>query len=794
MSFFQKQTFIAIDLETTGVNPDKDKIIEFAGILVENGKITKQLEFLINPEIEISPQIQAITGISNAEVQDKPTFEKIQSEIQDFVQNHVIVGHNIQFDINFLEKNGIRTSQKSLDTYTLSSLFFSEEKSLALEVLSESLQIEHKYKHRALGDILATFELLKIIHQKIRQLSPEILEKIQTFLQNYSTPLKTFFNDVLPEKQTKQEKNETIFPSEENFIQTNKNQDLLKQILNETGKTLLEIPQQYQSILDLLKIGEEKHTLAFYSPKLLNKVSKALSTFQKTPHLVLKNKHNYLCLPKFEKFLQKQKLTESELTLAIKILIWLEETQNGDRDEIALTYDDYTIWYNELCSDESCSGNEHQNCFWHQKIKSAPNQHILTYQNLLLEKNLPQQKNLIICEARDLEKSLTNFASQSVKLENFLNLFEQIKNTTNFLNQQNKIQTLQQNLQILWGYLHRELTKDLETFIYPQKIIFNNTLKTQAGFLKLKQDFANFYKELDDFLKQIKGSETHKFQLNALRNLKTDLQTFFEEWHDNEIRFFHAFPSGELNLQINPIELKNFTIEVLEKYQKILCLDENLGTLNAKNLYTFDYWKNSLGVQENLWNEHCVKKTPENKGKIDLDFLLKKPTRQNLFERTCELIEKTVLKNKGKTIVLFTSYANINSYFGALGVKLQNLGYKVLPQSGGGVKKIKAIFEKFPEKSMIFGIERSFHREFFDVKNVKTLILNKLVFDFPGDPLIQARQEKYSNGFMEFSLPRSIISFKQNYLKLQNESQEFIPLDSRLSEKKYGQYFLKSIE
>lgn len=795
MSFFQKETFVAVDLETTGVNADIDKIIEFAGVIVENGKIVKQLEFVINPGVEISPQIQAITGITNEEVQGKPSFDEVKEEIQMFLNDYVVVGHNIAFDINFLEKNGVKTSQKTLDTYTLSSLFFHEEKSLALEVLSENLQIEHKYKHRALGDILATVELLKIIHQKIQELPETTLVKVQNFLQRFSTPLKTFFTDVNLKNKEQVELNlQTEEKPVANLAQAELEKNL-QEVLESKENVVLESPQQYLTVLKRVEELKEPNTLAFYSPKLLNKISLALSTFQKTPHCILKNTHNYLCLEKFKIFLEKDNLNETEINLAIKLIIWTEETKTGDRDEIALTYNDYPLWHQELSSDDSCSGKEHAHCFWHKQINQCQNSDlVLTYQNLLLEKNLPINRNLTICEARDLEKSLTLFGLQKIKLENFTNILEELKNSSELINQKNEIQSILDNLQLLWGYLHKELTQNFEEFIYPQKIVYSNALKTHPGFLELRKQFKEFFLRIEELLIQLDSFTKYKFKINRLRNFQKDLQGFFEELHENEVRFFHAFPSGDLHLQIDKIELKSLSCEIANKYKQIICLDENLGTINGKNEYTFDYWKKSLGFEDMLWQEKRIQVDPKNKGKIDLSFLLSKPSNQNIFERTCELITETVQKNKGKTLVLFTSYANINTYFGALGVSLQKLGYKVLPQGGGGVKKIKAIFEQNPNKSVIFGIERSFHREFFDAKEIKTIILNKLVFDFPGDPLVKARQEKYGNSFMDFSLPRSILSFKQNYLKLQNSEQVFMPIDTRITEKRYGKYFLDALK
>lgn len=793
MSFFQKHSFVAVDLETTGIDPEKDRIIEFAGVLVEDGKVVKQLEFVINPGIPISSKIQAITGITNAEVQGKPQFCEVQKEIQEFVDGHIIVGHNILFDLAFLEKNGVQSSGKYLDTYTLSSLFFHAEKSLALEVLSEVLQIEHQYKHRALGDILATVELLKIIYQRIRALPQDVLEQIKTFLEKQNTPLKLLFQEIQFSILSQNASSRIDF----GFTKLHPvQQTQLQEIIDINAQHLiLESPNQTQTIQTLLPLLQGKNILAFYSPKLINKIDAFLQKVQPENYCILKNRHNYLCLQKFQKFCEKPNLSETEIGLIIKILIWLHSTVRGDRDEIALTYDEYPLWHGELCSNDSCSGAEHLDCFWHiQKKKIQTSTLVLTYHNLLLEEKFSADFNLIICEARDLEKSITAFGSSSIKPADFTEILTKFSQLPELTMQKTQIHVLLENLQLLWGYLYRELTQKLTDFQYPQKIVLSNSLKAQTGFLQIRQRFRAIFIEMEEILQSIEVLTAHKFRLNQLRNLVQDTQTFFDEWQENEIRFFQVFPSGELEMGIEIIDLKPFSLQIFQTYARVIALDENLATLDGTNTYSLNYWKKSLGVEELAWKEKILSLLPSQKAKIDLEFLSQANHQQNILARTCDLIKTTVLKNQGRTLVLFTSYANLELYFEALALDLQTLGYKVLPQGNGGVKKLKKIFEQFPEKSVIFGIERSFHREFFETKNLKTVILHKLVFDFPNDPLVLARQAQYQNSFMEFSLPRSILSFKQSYLKLQSEDQVFIPLDNRLTEKQYGKYFLASLE
>lgn len=804
--FFQKQSFIAIDLETTGIDFQKDKIIEFAGVLIENGKVIKKLELLINPEIEISPVIQSITGISNQDVSSAPIFSEVKSKIQDFISDKVLLGHNIEFDITFLRENGIEITQKSLDTYTLSSIFFTEEKSLALEVLSETLQIEHKHKHRALGDILATVELLKIIYQKIQELDLLVIQQIQKVLQESDSALKILFSEVisLTKDSSRQQmslfQNEKMILNSEDFIDTEL--EKWQNVFLDSQAIILENAPQSRLVteaLNYLFYQDKPSILAFYSPKLLTKTINSLDSQFFSKVLVLKNIHNYLCLQKWSKFLHKQHFTETELILVIKIIIWLNQTTSGDRDEITLTYAEYPIWQALLASNHTCTGSEHKECYWQKtqhQISHKPI--IITYQSLLLESCLPEQKSLLVCEARDLEKSLTMIGTKKITKESILEILDTICQFPELQIYQSQINVQADNLEIFWGYFFHTLTQSLENFQYAENFIYNHELKSQNKILELHLSFKQWLAKMEEVLNLLSGFVKLKFQINYLQNLIHDLKSFLQDSSENEIRWIQATPQGDLNFFIQKIDLKPMMHEVLQKYQSIICLDENLGTvsgLNSSTLYNLDYWKNSLGVEKIDWKTVCFPQASSAKPKLDLSFLEKAKNYTNHFDLTCSAILETVQKNQGKTLVLFSSYSQIHEFTKALALDLQALGYKVLAQgNGGGNQKIKAIFEKFPSQSVIFGIERSFHREFFYPENLKSIILTKLIFDLPNDPLLQARQSYLKNPFLEFALPRAILNFKQTYLKLKSADQSLIVLDPRLIEKEYGKYFIQSLK
>lgn len=97
--------FCVIDLETTGGNPETEKIIEIGMVKIENRRISEERSFLINPQKDIPDFVQKLTGIRKADVEHSPKIEEVIDEIIQFIGDTILVAHNTSFDIPFL--NGV---------------------------------------------------------------------------------------------------------------------------------------------------------------------------------------------------------------------------------------------------------------------------------------------------------------------------------------------------------------------------------------------------------------------------------------------------------------------------------------------------------------------------------------------------------------------------------------------------------------------------------------------------------------------------------------------------------------
>lgn len=158
-------TFCVFDLETTGGNQKKDKIIEIGLVKVEKLKIVDKKNFLIDPEIKIPEFIQKLTSISQEDVTGKPIIDDKIQEILDFMGDSVLVAHNTSFDIPFFNSVLRRLDlpeleNKNICTNIMTKYLIPNLMNSNLNYMSRIFGIEHTKAHRAMDDAEATATLL----------------------------------------------------------------------------------------------------------------------------------------------------------------------------------------------------------------------------------------------------------------------------------------------------------------------------------------------------------------------------------------------------------------------------------------------------------------------------------------------------------------------------------------------------------------------------------------------------------------------------------------------------------
>jgi len=189
----KKEINVVLDIETTGLDYRREKIIEFAAVKLVNGKITEEYETLINPEKEIRHSSIKIHGITQDMVADSPTIKEVMPKILEFIGDYPIIGHNVIFDYSFLNQASLELYEKPLENHRIDSqvMFrdvFPEEFSHGLDALMRRFKVEVGTRHRAMADTkglaLAYPGLKKLYNEKFKwQLSQ--IENINYLFERY---------------------------------------------------------------------------------------------------------------------------------------------------------------------------------------------------------------------------------------------------------------------------------------------------------------------------------------------------------------------------------------------------------------------------------------------------------------------------------------------------------------------------------------------------------------------------------------------------------------------------------
>ena len=158
--------YTVVDTETTGLSPQDDRLIEIAAIRVRGGKEVSRFETLVDPERPLSAEIVELTGITSAELRGAPSQQDALQRFVDFLKDDIIVGHNANFDVNFLYDSMVRCGMKPLennfvDTMRIAKCVRPGLHSYKLAALAKEYRIPQPKAHRALADCETTNALIQ---------------------------------------------------------------------------------------------------------------------------------------------------------------------------------------------------------------------------------------------------------------------------------------------------------------------------------------------------------------------------------------------------------------------------------------------------------------------------------------------------------------------------------------------------------------------------------------------------------------------------------------------------------
>ena len=209
--------YVVFDLETTGISPKTDEVVEVSAVKVEHGKVTDEFSTLVNPKRRIPYGASRVNGITDDMVAEAPFFEQVLEEFLEFIEGFVLVGHNIaRFDMNFLYRDVEKYFERSLPNDYIDTLQMARRELPNLEHhrltdLAEYYGISAEGAHRALNDCRMNQQVYECMvkemreaqtgksasSEKIKKITEESIRQKQNRVNRHKTPHRQSGNAVL---------------------------------------------------------------------------------------------------------------------------------------------------------------------------------------------------------------------------------------------------------------------------------------------------------------------------------------------------------------------------------------------------------------------------------------------------------------------------------------------------------------------------------------------------------------------------------------------------------------------
>lgn len=564
--------------------------------------------------------------------------------------------------------------------------------------------------------------------------------------------------------------------------------------------------------------------------------------------LVIKGRGNYLCRHRWERFQQKPNKSPAEIALLAKILTWLPTTTTGDRAELSIAQDEEGAWA-QVCADETCNAQscpyyQKGTCFFFRSRRRADSAHLLIVNHALLLSNmaaenqvLPDYTHLIVDEAHHLEARATEAFSVEVRQSGVEELLAQVRREKGGIlpalasairaarlgpAEQEKVGDLIERaagcvseaelaLYPLFNHLSEFLhAQQPQRGEYDQHVRLVPALRAQPGWSTaevLCDALTGALGRLAALLGRIAQAcedadvligDDRLFVLGVLRQrldqLRTALNVLVCQPSANGIYW------ASLNPARDEITLRSAPLQVGEMLQKGLyaapreCVVLTSATLRASN--QFGYVKQRLGLPD---ASELALDSPfdyKNSTLLCLPSDAPEPDTANYGTMVRDTLIGLCTATQGRTLVLFTSKSQLQRTYEAITRPLEQAGILVLGQyMDGSRRQLLENFRTMP-RTILLGT-RSFW-EGVDVvgEALSCLVITRLPFAVPSDPVVAARGETFEDAFNEYSVPQAVLAFRQGFGRLIRSASDrgvVVLLDRRVQSKAYGRLFVSAL-
>lgn len=410
------QTYVALDLETTGLDPRRDAIIEIGAVKFREDEVLDEFSTFVNPGRSIPRDITVLTSITDKDVRNAPRLRDVLPRVARFVADHPVVGHSVNFDLNFLQRHSSHFENQYLDTFELAGVLLPDADRYSLSRLAQMLGVELEQAHRALDDARASYRLFRALLRRAAALPPRMLKEIIGHGERARWAPADFFREALteaarrpPERRATPDRlgpegplfaaSEKVQPLEPNDERVPIDVDYLASLLEEGGAFEAHFPgyehrpQQVDMLRAVAKaLNQGEHlvveaptgvgkSLAYLIPAVrwavengervvisTNTINLQEQLYRKdVPDLeqalpldfratVLKGRSHYLCPARLQALRRSGAKSPEQARVLAKVLIWLLETEDGDGDKLFLPNPpERSIWHRLSADYEGCN-------------------------------------------------------------------------------------------------------------------------------------------------------------------------------------------------------------------------------------------------------------------------------------------------------------------------------------------------------------------------------------------------------------------------------------------------------
>ncbi len=568
---------------------------------------------------------------------------------------------------------------------------------------------------------------------------------------------------------------------------------------------------------------------------------------------LLKGRSNYLCLRRYKNVQRETRFEPHEARALLKVEFWLPTTTSGDRAELLLMEDEQAAWGRINVTPDTCTGArcpDFRECFFFRARRQAEAAHIVVVNHALLLADLAAQSNiippydhLIVDEAHNLEDVATEQLGFHLDQTTLLRLCDDLYTEEG----RETVSGLLASYQVSFREsaaepADRERADEIATAMRPiitsirtaTSDIFSRLLAfavqeiegAKIGDTRLrltpairrKPDWAEIeqvWENLSPPLREL-GEQLGRFETLLLHLESADLADYDElllrvQWlkrtvTDLRVQIGYVVQGNDelvgwltYDANRNSVSISAAPLQVADMLQAQLFAAKQTSILTSATLSvkeSFAYVRERLGVYEptELYLESPF--DYQQQAMLYIPDDIPEPNQRGYQDMLEEALIKLCIATGGRTLALFTANSTLRQTYAGIQDALEEHEITVLAQNIDGSRR--ALLERFKQSPRTVLLGTTSFWEGVDVVGdaLSVLVITKLPFAVPSDPVVAARSEQFAEPFLEYSVPQSILRFKQGFGRLIRSRQDrgiVVVLDKRLISKKYGDLFLQSL-